>query len=405
MHEPRWRPVVPLFAANVVFAAGLWGHAFLYNFYLQELGHGEGVLGLAAAALTAGGLIALVPAGVLVDRRGARGAYAAAAGLGGLGLFAGAFVESAAGVYLAAAVAGMGAATWRVAMGPAFMAAARDEVRARAFSWNVALLLASGAAWTAAAGWASDWIAASHPAGQIGGLRWTLAVSAVLTTLAALLFPRQAPHSDVGPATSSPARRTGLRGLALPPRLLALVAIVFLWMLAGGLVLPFFNLYFQRSHAMAVGDIGTLFGAVQLLTAAVLFGAGELSARAGPRPALALWSFALAPCLGLLALGGPLALAIGLYAVIGFVPPATNPLIDQILLEEAAPETLGVVSSWRNGATEASGFVGAAAAGFLLEGAGFPALFATAGATAALGAVALLWWSRGTDVRPAPRSR
>jgi MFS family permease len=86
----------------VLFGAGLFAHAFLYNFYLERLGHGPAVMGGAAAALTAGGLTALAPAGLLVDRAGSRTAYLFACAAAAAGLLAGAFVERTGMIYAAA---------------------------------------------------------------------------------------------------------------------------------------------------------------------------------------------------------------------------------------------------------------------------------------------------------------
>ena len=69
LQDPQ-RTLGLLFGGNVLFAAGLFFHAFLYNFYLDAIGHSEAVMGYAAASLTAGGLAALLPAGKLVDKLG-----------------------------------------------------------------------------------------------------------------------------------------------------------------------------------------------------------------------------------------------------------------------------------------------------------------------------------------------
>ncbi len=112
------RPLGPLFAGNVLFGAGLFFHAFLYNFYLEALGHPETVMGYAAASLTVGGLAALLPAGRLVDTLGARVVLRGAVVLGAVGLVAGAVVARPAMVYAAAVAAGAGAGSWRAAQGP-----------------------------------------------------------------------------------------------------------------------------------------------------------------------------------------------------------------------------------------------------------------------------------------------
>jgi predicted MFS family arabinose efflux permease len=87
--------------------------------------------------------------------------------------------------------------------------------------------------------------------------------------------------------------------------------------------------------------------------------------------------------------------------VAGFVPPATNPLIDQVLLEDVPPTRHGIVSTWRNGATELSGLLGASIGGILLETTSFAILFSIAGAVAAFGAGTLFIVLRRFDAAAA----
>src|SRR5919198_5970320 len=88
--ERTLRPIILLIAGNVLFATGLIFHAFLYNFYLEALHLSTVVMGHAAAALTGGGLIALLPAGVLADRVGPRAALSSAGAVLAAGLVLGA---------------------------------------------------------------------------------------------------------------------------------------------------------------------------------------------------------------------------------------------------------------------------------------------------------------------------
>lgn len=396
-----WWPLVLFFAANVLFAAGLFAHAFLYNFYLDELRLAESVLGLAAASLTAGGLAALFPAGLLVDRLGCGVAYLSAVALAAGGLIAGAIVNAPAQIYVAAFVAGAGAAMWRVASGPILMRLAAPSLRPRAFSWNVALLVGSGALWTAVSGAVPAGLRMLFGLDELNAIRGGLVLGACGTALAAPLFvlASRSRTAAAVPTSSGEAAslRTVVRGLRLPGRLMAVIALVTLWMTAGGLVIPFFNIYFQRVHDLAIGRIGVIFALAQGLTALVIFGSGLAATHLGPRRLLAAWTILFAPALWGLAPVSALGLAVVLYLVQGFVPPATNPLIDQILLEAAPPRRHGAISSWRNGATELSGLVGAGAAGWLLETGSFGHLFGVAGGVAALGAAGLLISLRRLD--------
>lgn len=389
-----WRPLAVFFLANVLFGAGLFYHALLYNFYLDALGLGETVMGWAQAALTAGGLLALLPAGRLVDRVGSRTAFFGACALAAAGLALGAVATAPGPIYVAALVAGLGTASWRVAMGPIVMQLSHAKVRSRAFSWNVALLVASGAVWMGSAGATAAWLERAFGLSTLGGLRGALLAGAAGTALAALAFAVircPADRTSPTPRTDTAAAALGSRdGRDVDRRFLVVIGVVALWMIAPALVLPFFNIYFQRAHMLAVDRIGVVFGLTHAATALIIVGSGELAARLGPRRLLAAWTLLFGPMLWALAGAEAMGLAVTLYFLQGIVSPATNPLIDQILLERAPRERRGAVSSWRNGATEVGGIVGAAVGGTVLQRLGFDALFVAAGVLGAAAALLLI---------------
>lgn len=403
------RQLALYYAANVLFAAGLFSHAFLYNFYLSELGHGAAVMGLAAAGLTAGGMTALVPAGGLVDRLGARWTFVGACVLAFAGLVLGAFARSAPSIGAAAFVAGAGTATWRVSMGPLLMRMAGRAARTRAFSWNVALLLASGSVWTAASGLVPAYLAEAGGLSRLESLRVVLVVGATATLFGGIAYVRP----GAGPAReSAAAERAGFsspffqrlrESLSVPRSVALFVAVVALWMTAGGLVIPYFNVFFVREHGLAVGETGVLLGVAQAVTALAVFSGGWIAGRAGPRRMLLVWAAAFAPLLWGLAVVSAAPMAAALFVLQGFVPAATNPLIDQLLLERTPPARHGAVSTWRNAATETGGMAGAAAGGVLLEATSFGTLFLLAGFIALLGVLGL-GWAVGRIAAPPLRS-
>jgi predicted MFS family arabinose efflux permease len=161
-----------------------------------------------------------------------------------------------------------------------------------------------------------------------------------------------------------------------------LIPAVAFWMLALDLVEPFFNVFFADRFARPVAWIGTLFATTLIVRAIALAGAGEVAKRLGPERALTLWMLAAAPSLIALAITRSLPVAVGLFVVQGFVAPATNPLIDQLLLERVPESQYGVVAAWRNAAAEIAGAVGAAAGGRLLAASSFTPLMLAAGGVA-----------------------
>jgi predicted MFS family arabinose efflux permease len=324
-------------------------------------------------------------------------------------------VANRAAIYAAAFVAGAGTAVWRVSTGPILMRLTAGARRSRAFSWNVALLLASGAIWTFGAGSLPSWLERTLEITTLQALRWSLIAGAAGTAFAALAFafvpamttPR-ARHTN-SPSSASlhrPGRiARAADSIRIPLPLAVAVLVIAFWMTAGGAVIPFFNIYFQREHGLSIARIGVIFAAAQAVTALIVFGSGEAASRWGPRRMLILWSLAFAPALWALTAVDSVGVAILLFLIQGCVSPATNPLIDQVLLERSPATRHGAVSSWRNAATEVSGLVGSSAGGLLLQTASFAALYALAGTLAAVGAIGLalvLRWLGAREFGSAP---
>jgi predicted MFS family arabinose efflux permease len=182
--------------------------------------------------------------------------------------------------------------------------------------------------------------------------------------------------------------------------------VIAVWMSAGALVIPFLNLFFHRVHGLSIERVGGLFALSQLMGAAVLFCNGELSARLGPVRVLTGWVILFGPLLWWLGNAEALGLAIVLFLLQSVVPPATNALIDQVLMERAPVERRGAVSSWRNAATEGSGLAGASAGGRLIERGSYDLLLGVAGAVALLGctllALAFRWLPRVDSAKTNP---
>ena len=383
-------------AGNVLFGAGLFFHAFLYNFYIDHLGFDEAIMGTAAAALTAGGLVALLPAGRMVDKLGPRAAVAVAVLLATSGLVWGAVATTPITIYLAALLAGAGAGSWRVAMPPIVMELTNLGNRSRIFSWNVGLLVGSGALWMASAGALSTWLSDALNVSPLSAIRLALilgvlgtAGSVPLYALAHLPSAVRISSPPIDTSANVGERHNGPGTLSLNS-LVLLVAFVALWMTAPALIAPFFNIYFWRHFAIPVSGIGLIFALAHAAAAVVIFGSGEIANRFGPRRTLAVWMLFFGPVVWALAGSEAVGVAVTLYVLQGMVSPATNPLIDQILLERAPLERRGAVSSWRNAATEGSGVIGASVGGVVLAGGTFGLLFVVAGALGLAAALCLI---------------
>jgi MFS family permease len=389
-------PVALCIAGNVVFGGGLFFHAFLYNFYLDGLHLGPEVMGYAAAALTAGGLVTLLPAGRLVDRLGPRPAMLLAGGVAAVGLALGAVLATPMPIYAAAAIAGSGGGLWRVAAAPVLMRLTDERTRPRAFSWNVAMILLSGAAGFAMAGALPSWLSRGFGLGTLTGLRVALMIGAGATAASVPLFgliglPAREPTSPRAEHLASPAARPARAVL----RVLPFVGAVAVWMLSAAIAAPFFNIYFARQFDLPVARVGLVFALAQSVWALGVLGSGELATRFGARTVLAVALALFAPAMWGLAVAPALAGAAGLYLLQGLVGPVTNPLIDQVLLARVPRAQHGAVSSWRNVAADLSGVGGASLGGVVLARASFAPLFLVAGSVGLIGALGILLALRG----------
>ncbi len=391
LQDPQ-RALGLLFGGNVLFAAGLFFHAFLYNFYLDALGHSEAVMGYAAASLTAGGLAALLPAGKLVDKLGSRVVLCGAVFLGAAGLGLGAMVTRPSLVYAAALAAGAGTGAWRVAQGPMIMSLTTAGTRPRAFSWNVGLLVGTGGLWILIGGSVPSWLESAFGISNLMAIRLALFSGAVGTLISLILFvllPKRGElEESIEPEQIERAART--TPVSIPLTVPLVVVLVAGWTLAPALVTPFFNIFFQREFAVSVGQIALIFAIAHGVTALAIFGSGEVATRLGPRRALAGWMLLFGPTVLVMAVAGSLEVAIALYLILGFISPATNPLIDQILLELAPEGRQGSVASLRNVATEGGGAGGAALGGVILATGSFGTLFVVAGLTGLVTATVLI---------------
>ena len=376
-------PVIRFIAGNLLFGTGLIFHAFLYNFYLDALRLTTVEMGRAAAALTAGGLIMLLPAGPLADRIGLRRTVTLAAVVLAVGLALGAIAASPIAIYGAALVAGAGSVMWRVAVPPILMGLTDEHSRPRAFAWNVGALVGWGGVATALAGWTSTWL---------GSIRGALLLGAAVSGLSGLCFATlRASPVVTRPSEPAPPRPLSTHLAPLIRDFLPAIALISLFMLGAALAAPFFNLYFQRVHALSVPRIATLFAACNIVWALAVFASGELAGRFGVRRVLAVALLGFAPAMLGLSLVAWLPIAVLLFVLQGAVGPVTNPLIDQWLLGRTAREHQGLISSWRQAAADASAMIGASVGGQVLargEG-GFTGLFLVAAVVGMCGAVAL----------------
>ncbi len=387
------------FAGNILFATGLIFHAFVYNFYLEALGLSVQVMGHAGAAMTSGSLVALIPAGALVDQKGPTRALLIGTVVMATGLGLGAVVVTPWAIYTAAAIAGAGSGFWRAAMAPVLMRLTALPTRARAFAWSNGLIVAWSGIGVAMAGVTPAWLSARWGLAHLPALRVALALGAVgsgasLPFFRALRLRAEPAHTGPPGAAASAATPDVAR------RILPLIGLIAVWLLGPALVTPFLNIFFSREHGAPISSIGIGFGVVNWVWALVLLASGELTTRFGVRRALFVSVLCFSPAIWGLSLVHSLQLAWVMYALQGLIAPLNTPFIDQWLLDETPPTSQGIVSSWRQVTADATTIVGASLGGHVLAQGTFGTLFLLAGTVALAGAGGLI---ASVRARPAVR--
>jgi predicted MFS family arabinose efflux permease len=212
------------------------------------------------------------------------------------------------------------------------------------------------------------------PAAYVKALLITTGITVL--GLPPLLLPRATERLDeAGSQVEAPAGR----GWALRTvrRTLAAVAVTMgLYSFAGGLVAPFFNLYFAGELHLPTSLIGALFALAALLSVPGSLTGPRLSRRVGSVTAVVLVRLAIAPCLLALALGN----AVPLLAMIGFLVRFaliyTAGALDSHFTLSAVPmRSRPLAAGLRTGTYNLCWALGAWGAGELIGRVGYPAMF------------------------------
>lgn len=353
-----WR----ILAHSMLFGLAASISDLLFNFYLVSLGYANDAAGLLSTVGRSAGIVLGLPVGLLIDRIGARRAL-----LQGLAVFIVAWValllsQTLWALVLAQFVVGAAYILATTAVTPLMASVTRDDQRAHVFGLNASAGNIIGPLGSLVAGLLPALFARAIGTGprDVGAYRLALAVSVVLTALAALpvLRPFPALVPDRRAPADAPPRAVPFRGL------LRYAWASLLFGVAGGCILPFQNLFFRMQFGLSDAAVGLV-----LAGAALGLGVGGLlgmpvSRRLGLRRGAAWLRFAAAPAVLLLLFPAVLPASLGFF-LRGLFVGASFPLNDALVMQATPPRQRGVAASlmsvlWSGGwaaASLASGWV------------------------------------------------
>jgi len=283
-------------SASVLFDFGEFVFFLLYNIYLLECGFDEKFIGQAAAVLTAGTFIGVIPAAAITHRAGLRNTIiiavlgtAAATSFRALAVWQPALLASA-------FLNGLFMSFWAVSLPPAVASLTNSRNRTLGFSLITSIGIGVGAL-----------------AGLIGG-RLPVFLTHLNSSLTSIGSSRAALLAGSGFAALAIIPAAWLRFPALPSTtpvrkqyphnsfVYGFLAALFVWTIGTAGFNPFFNVYFSRHLHVSVAQVGLVFSYAQVAQVLAIPLTPVILKRTGDVRGIAMMQLATAIALGLLAM-------------------------------------------------------------------------------------------------------
>jgi MFS family permease len=339
LSPPVWR----ILLHSLLFGLALSVADLLFNFYLASMGYGADAAGLLSTVARGAGLLVGLPMGILIDRLGPQRSIL----LGLVGYCGGwALLLMARELWaLAAAQFVVGAAYLLAgtAVTPLLTGVTRDGDRARVFGLNASAGLIIGLLGSVIGGLLPALMGGLIDAGPQDAAAYRLALGTVIALGAAAMLP----VLGALPAIEEP-RVVGADAAPLarlsPGRMLRLALPALTLGIAGGVILPFQNLFFRQEFGLNDAAVGMV-----LAVGALGMGVGALigspvTARIGLRRGAALLRLGATGAM-LLMLAPALAPALAGFFLRGLFVAASFPQMDALAMRHTPPAQRGLIMS------------------------------------------------------------
>ena len=379
--------------------AGLGSGIFgvLFNLYLVRLGHHEDFIGQVAGLSTLlTGLVAF-PAGLLADRIGRRSSLVVGATIVPLAFLLQVLLDDPQAILILGMVGGAGVAFIMISMSPFMAENSSQGERAYLFSANFALITLSAMVGSFLGGWLPGVCA-----GLVGQTldtplpyRLALLVGVALFGISAIPFY----------LLRNERRQNALEEVALPDvsmedadvrkRMLAFAVVNVLVGIGGGLILPFFNVFFLTRFNQPAETVGVIFGVSQALVGVSTLLSPALVRRMDKVTLIAGGHFAVLPFLLVLAMTNNVWIATAAYWGRNVGINMINPIWGAFSMEMVPARLRATLSGMNNTAWNITWAMSSTAGGSLILSLGYSKVFLMAAFFYALaGAMWLLGFRR-----------
>jgi len=292
-HAELGRDFLTFLAVSFLFNLGMYVFFLLYNLYLLDRGFRENFLGTVTGAVTMGGVVGTLPAGVLVQRLGLRKALLICLALVSLISALRTLFASAVPLVVLAFLSGFVLVIWAVALSPTIAELTTEKSRTFGFTGVFFFGIAVGIV-----------------GGQLGGRLpgWLIQLNPSLTPPRAKEVALLAASGLVALAIL-PASRLGLKAKPVreretyssSPFLLRFLIAIAVWSIAIGSFSPFFSVYFSRYWQMPLKQIGLVDSISRISQLLAILASPVLFKKFGLVPAMAYAQVATAISLACLA--------------------------------------------------------------------------------------------------------
>ncbi len=258
-----------MLAAQCLVGLGSGIFAVLFNLYLKSGGYQEDAIGRLLALQSLAAALASIPMGWVADRTSRRTAYLIGLSAISSGYFLASQSVAVGPIVLAALIAGCGQGAMMVAVQPFLQEHSHRRQRPYLFSMNFSLVLAMNILSGFLAGWLPGFFRSSGwagPVGEHGSLQLSLLAGAgfiFLAILPGVRLSRSGPRPGPGLAPADPAVDAA-RAWPLVGRFMLTSGLIGA---GAGMIVPYFNLYFQDWTGASIAQIGTVFALGQFGTA------------------------------------------------------------------------------------------------------------------------------------------
>jgi len=364
----------------------------LYNLYLKELHYAEGIMGGRLFFQGLGTVLVAIPAAVALDRLPLRRVMIAACVANAATFAALAFATSIRLLHIVSLLWGAAMTVHTVAASPFFMRNSSNRERMHLFSINQALSWLAGFLGALAAGYVPGLVVA-RGGSLLLGYRWGLLVGAAVTLAGIGFYARLAPDGADRRGPVAWRAYVTTRDWGTTIRLCLPLALIGM---GAGLVIPFFNMYFDRLFALDAAAIGRVFAVGQLFTV-VGFLLGPLVGRKiGLTQAASVTQLASIPFFLILAFTESAPLAIGAYWLRGSLMNMAWPLYNHYAMESVAPDHQSGTNSLLTLSWNVVWMVSTLAGGVWIEAHGFvPVMLAAIAIYVIVSAMILVFFGRG----------